>query len=568
VTPKKPADFERDEKGQVATVAPGMDKWDFGTEEEETEQTVQASRMRALVESPLFEIISTLLVVICVVLMAFSNEIHGRHTGYILGVPQYTSSINESMPNTQNHLEILDMIFNVLFTIELVFRLVAFKMSSFRNGWILMDLALVTSSWLFDTGAVDIAYDPMILRLFRLLRLLRLLKVLKSAKIVDTLFLLVKSIQASFGALIWSFFIIWSLQVVMAILFAQLLQSYLADGAEDLTSRQDVFLYFGTFFRTVITMFEISMGSWVPSCRLLLEKVSIWYGLFYILYRCCFMFSVLKVITAVFIAETTRCANSDDDIAITQKQIAREHYCKRLQAVFQELDIDGDGFLTREEFQPLISNHVLTTWLHTLDIDTYDLSMLFHIHDDGDGKFSISEFIDGLTHVKGPAKSIDLLKLMVSVAHLTHKMEDMQDMMQDNNPRSRSSNELVETSRDTNAKLDMLLGSGMQFKEENLLRVTEMTNSKLDTLLSAASGRSQDGAGFMDQDLAIILVKATETTNAKLDMLFTNVRLPSGEAGQPRAGEDLATTLLKATEAANDKLDKLLTRDDSFYTSM
>jgi len=157
---------------------------------------------------------------------------------------------------------------------------------------------------------------------------------------------------------------------------------------------------------------------------------------------------------------------------------------------------------------------------------------------------------------------------MVSVAHLTHKMEDMQDMMQDNNPRSRSSNELVETSRDTNAKLDMLLGSGMQFKEENLLRVTEMTNSKLDTLLSAASGRSQDGAGFMDQDLAIILVKATETTNAKLDMLLTNVRLPSGEAGQPRAGEDLATTLLKATEAANDKLDKLLTRDDSFYTSM
>jgi len=72
----------------------------------------------------------------------------------------------------------------------------------------------------------------------------------------------------------------------------------------------------------------------------------------------------------------------------------------------------------------------------------------------------------------------------------------------------------------------------------------------------------------MDQDLAIILVKATETTNAKLDMLLTNVRLPSGEAGQPRAGEDLATTLLKATEAANDKLDKLLTRDDSFYTSM
>jgi len=39
--------------------------------------------------------------------------------------------------------------------------------------------------------------------------------------------------------------------------------------------------------------------------------------------------------------------------------------------------MDRDGFLTKEEFQPLISNEVLTTWLHTLDIDTYDLSMVF-----------------------------------------------------------------------------------------------------------------------------------------------------------------------------------------------
>jgi len=159
VQPKKPEDSERDYGGQAPTVAPGMENRSLDPEVGEAEETVKASRMKAFVESSAFEVISSILVVTCMVLMAFAIEFNGRQTGHILGFQQYPISISESMPNTVKHMEILDMIFNVLFTIELVFRLLAFKMSSFRSGWILMDLVLVTSSWLFDTGAVDIAWD-------------------------------------------------------------------------------------------------------------------------------------------------------------------------------------------------------------------------------------------------------------------------------------------------------------------------------------------------------------------------------------------------------------------------
>jgi len=42
-------------------------------------------------------------------------------------------------------------------------------------------------------------------------------------------------------------------------------------------------------------MFEISMGNWVVTCRLLFEHVDSSWGLFYVIYRGCFLFALIKV---------------------------------------------------------------------------------------------------------------------------------------------------------------------------------------------------------------------------------------------------------------------------------
>jgi len=158
---------------------------------------------------------------------------------------------------------------------------------------------------------------------------------------------------------------------------------------------------------------------------------------------------------------------------------------------------------------------------------------------------------------------------MAAITHMTHRVENIQRTVQENSNGLCSSAEILQASQDTNAKLDLLLRSDSPSKEDNLLRVTEMTSAKLDTLLSAASDQPKgDNQTFVDQDLAIILVKAAETTNAKLDMLLTNVKLPSGESRPSRVPENVGINLLKATKEANMKLDRLLTREDSLYTTM
>jgi len=208
----------------------------------------------------------------------------------------------------------------------------------------------------------------------------------------------------------------------MAIIMSQLVQPSLLDESIDIEVRRELFRYFGTFVRGTITMFEVTLANWVPSCRLLLESVSPWYAGFYILYRCCFMFAVLKVITAVFIAETARCARNDDELAVSTKKVQKMQYVEKLKELFHHLDKDGDGNVSWEEFEPVITNPTLTTWLATLEIDTHDLMALYYIYDGKDGTLNSDRFIEGMTHVKGPAKAIDVLKVLEGVEDLSQQM--------------------------------------------------------------------------------------------------------------------------------------------------
>jgi len=173
----------------------------------------------------------------------------------------------------------------------------------------------------------------MVLRLLRLCRLMRLAKVLRSVRdshIFDTLSLLLTSLQSSIGALLWSFSLLSAVQVFVAVFLCQVLGGYISNESEPLETRQQVFKYFGTFQNGMLTMFEIILGNWVVSCRILVEGVSEWYAVFYICYRCSFMFAVMKVITAVFINETSRVAASDQGLSILKKQKEKEALCRKI----------------------------------------------------------------------------------------------------------------------------------------------------------------------------------------------------------------------------------------------
>jgi len=170
-------------------------------------------------------------------------------------------------------------------------------------------------------------------------------------------------------------------------------------------------------------MFEISLGNWVPVCRILMEDVNEWFGLFFILYTCSLCFAVVNVIRAVFIAETGRIAASDDEIAMMRKEQNKSVLGQKLKDIFDELDESGDGMVSRQEFTCLMSDPVMQKYLSSLDVDANDTSMLFGLLDDGDGHISCEEFCKGIVRVKGHARAIDIVRMEACVQRIEEKVD-------------------------------------------------------------------------------------------------------------------------------------------------
>lgn len=266
---------------------------------------------------------------------------------------------------------------------------------------------------------------------------MRILKVVKSVKMFDSLFLLMKSIQASVDALLWSFIILILTMAATGMLLNQLLFDYMNDcttrvecSGEELNSRRQVFMYYGTFGKSMVTMYEITLGNWVPSCRTLMSNVSDWYGLFYCFYSCTGCFAVVNVIRAVFITETNRVAAEDDEVILMKKKRASEDYLAKVHDLFMELDNDGDGRVSEEEFMQLGEDKVLRAFLGSLDLDFNELAHLFHLLDDGDGQVELDEFVYGVSMLRGAAKSIDVITMLKVIHRLEVKLDEINDKAQ------------------------------------------------------------------------------------------------------------------------------------------
>ncbi|CAJ1339824.1 unnamed protein product, partial [Effrenium voratum] len=131
-----------------------------------------------------------------------------------------------------------------------------------------------------------------------------------------------------------------------------------------------------------------------------------------LVYKLVVGFAVLKVITGIFIQQTMRVANEDDELLVLQKKRLVESHSKGVGALFHELDTDGSGALDREEFKRALQDPRFRLWLAALDLQSSDAENLFTLLDDGDGSISYQEFIGGARRLKGTAQSIDLVTLM------------------------------------------------------------------------------------------------------------------------------------------------------------
>ena len=368
--------------------------------------------LRAWLQSNTFELLIAVALLLNVIWIATELQILGSIVGADLGVNTPLVAA-DAQPMLQQVFDVGNLSFTVFFALDVVIRILVLR-TDFWKAWMnYIDLLVSIAS----IAEVAVYYTDLPLRNLGMLRVLRIGKLVRSIRMIRmtrvmvSLQMLIKCLLGSANTLLWSFSLLSFFQCVAGMILSTLSYDYIVDTNLDLEKREEIFRYYGTFTRASLTMFEILFGNFGPPARVLVENVSEWFAPFFLGYRCVFLYATLNVINAVFIQQTLKTANTDEEIAFKQKEKDMAQYARKVKSLFHQVDSSGDGTLNLEEFAKLVSSPKLKFWMAQLELEYHDLLSLFEFLDNGDGQITLSEFIDGAARLRGGAKALDIWRV-------------------------------------------------------------------------------------------------------------------------------------------------------------
>eukprot|EP00930_Biecheleria_cincta_P080209 TRINITY_DN6832_c0_g2_i1.p1 TRINITY_DN6832_c0_g2~~TRINITY_DN6832_c0_g2_i1.p1 ORF type:complete len:633 (+),score=109.43 TRINITY_DN6832_c0_g2_i1:55-1899(+) len=381
-------------------------------------------RLTKLVLRVEWEMTFAVMILVNVLVMGFQLQFEGLDTGYLVSFPQTTSPADEVWPGGRVIFKISEFLFGTIFAIDIYLRIGLLGRYFWRSYFNWFDAVVVTAG-ILELVWMDLIINTTVLRLLRIVKMGRSVRLMRISASLDSLRSILRCISASFHTLFWSLFLLFIIQCIFAMSIMYAVEDWMHDSNNDDSDRRTVFKYYGTFTRSMLTMFEILFANWAPSCRVLVEQVTEWFALAFILYRCLVGFAVLNVVNAVFVQSTMKVAQQDAEYIITQKQKSAEQIAGRLRRLFEQLDSSGDGSLSWDEFSVLITDPRMAAMVASIEVEAHDLEVLFKILDDGDGNIQMEEFTQGILRVRGMAKALDVAQLLSISKRLERKVESI-----------------------------------------------------------------------------------------------------------------------------------------------
>lgn len=380
---------------------------------------VEATGLMAIVNDHRFDWAIMVAVVIGIIVIAIEVQYNGTDLGYQLGYGEITTSPVLTMPALESCFRAVDFILGTIFTVEIVLKLAAFKKDFFKHPLHYLESAIVVY-WLIEvlTGdSVSLGINPFFLRIFRMFKVMRLLRLGVAVERFEALFILTESILASKAILFWASAMLLIIMMMLGIFLHYALVPYMEDVSISMEKRQNLFQKFGTFSRVMVTMVEITLGNFVPTCRLL-QEISEYYGTIIIFYKFTVGFGAIRIISGVFMAETVAVIANNDFIMVMQKERKKRATQEKMHKLFKAADASGDGLVCLPEFLRVMESPTVRTWLAAQELEIQDPKGFFEDMGGDDGTISAEDMMTKVLRLKGSARQIDLMDITDRVAEL------------------------------------------------------------------------------------------------------------------------------------------------------
>ncbi|EER08100.1 hypothetical protein Pmar_PMAR014864 [Perkinsus marinus ATCC 50983] len=122
-------------------------------------------------------------------------------------------------------------------------------------------------------------------------------------------------------------------------------------------------------------------------------------------------FVLFNLVTAIVVEQAFSAVSADKELLVSMKRSSEQEAVEALKMLFEELDEDGSGELSSQEFTDVLDDPKFIRRLAMLDLDVSELPELFTLFDTGDGM------------VQGEIRSKDMYNCVVYAKTLSEVVE-------------------------------------------------------------------------------------------------------------------------------------------------
>lgn len=231
---------------------------------------------------------------------------------------------------------------------------------------------------------------------------------------------MIQSILRCLVPFCWACSLLLVIQWCFGTYFVHLAADYISDGLHSVgpvfleeNSTVQLRTYYGSLWVALYTLFQSVTGGidWGEGAEPLMA-VGLHPIFLYIAYVALTMFAVLNVVTSVFVQNATKLALQDHDLVIQEQLNDRQAYIRAALGIFAEADSDGNGWITREQFERHLADPRVRAFFSCLELTGLEARRLFDMLDpDASGVVDAEQFVTGCMSLRGAAKTMDVAAL-------------------------------------------------------------------------------------------------------------------------------------------------------------